>query len=107
MTLGYLALSTTLFLRGEATINKPEYLVAISSIKQGTATGGAYAVTKPSLENNEGSLNTKLPSNEAGLQYTLEIKNYGKTSTVLDYVFFSQSNPNVKFKLFPWRIIFN
>lgn len=99
MTLGYSALSTTLFLRGEATINKPEYLVAISSIKQGTATGGAYAVTKPSLENNEGSLNTKLPSNEAGLQYTLEIKNYGKTSTVLDYVFFSQSNPNVKFKL--------
>lgn len=99
MTLGYSALSTTLFLRGEATINKPEYLVAISSIKQGTATGGAYAVTKPSLENTEGSLNTKLPSNEAGLQYTLEIKNYGKTSTVLDYVFFSQSNPNVKFKL--------
>ena len=101
MNLGYSALSTTLFLRGEATVVMPDYLVLISSISQNFTTVGSNAIqnAKPTYENTEGSLSSKLTSTDAKLQYNVNITNYGKSSAVLDYVFYSQSNPNVKFKL--------
>ncbi len=101
MTLGYSALSTTLFLRGEATVVMPDYLVLISRLTQNITSTENNAVqnAKPTYENTEGSLSTKLTSADAKLQYNVNITNYGKSSAILDYVFYSQSNPNVKFKL--------
>lgn len=101
MTLGYSALSTTLFLRGEATVVMPEYLILISNITPQLTTEGSTAIqnAKPTFENTEGSLSTKLTSTNSSFKYNVSITNYGQTSGVLDHIFYSQSNDNVKFKL--------
>ena len=89
MTLGYSALSSTFYLRGEATINKPEYKIIITDISQSKIENGGYQNAKASYTGTEGSFSTGLPNTTSKVIYNVTISNIGQTSGVLDYIFVS------------------
>ena len=99
MTIGYGALQQTLFVQGNAAISTPEYKIIIKSIEVKANTDGAYQNATPTFENTEGAVYSALPNTSSSITYNVEIKNIGLTSGVLDYIFVSQDNANMKYKI--------
>ena len=99
MTIGYGALQQTLFIQGNATISTPEYKIIIKSIEVKENTDGAYQNATPTFENTEGAVYSELSNTSSSITYNVEIKNMGLTSGVLDYIFVSQDNANMKYKI--------
>lgn len=99
MTLGYSTLSSTFYLKGKATIKKPEYKILITDISQNKIENGGYQNAKASYTGTEGSFSTGLPNTTSKVIYNVTISNIGQTSGVLDYIFVSQPNSQVKYKI--------
>ncbi|MGN0973559.1 MAG: hypothetical protein ACI4OT_02320 [Bacilli bacterium] len=99
MGTGYAVLSQELNLFGNSKIELPEYKIYIADVKTNNAENGAYEATTATYTDNEVGLYTILPNTNSIMTYDVTIKNIGKTDAVVDYIYSSNNNSNIKYKI--------
>ena len=73
---GYASFSTTKRIKGTGSIDS-NFDIKITNIEEGTKTGKAESITKPTFTSNTASFNTKLSRANDSIEYIVEINNKG------------------------------
>lgn len=99
MASGYAILNTKLTINGKGKLDIPEYQIFVNDIKVSETTNGGYQASNPTFTDNEIAMYTTLPNINSTVVYEVSIKNTGKTSAVVDSIYISCSNSNIKYRI--------
>lgn len=98
MGTGYAVLNQDVFIKGKSQIKQAEYKIYVSNIKM-ISSSEAYETVKPTMSDNEVGVYTTLSNGNASITYELTIKNTGESDAVVDHIYVSNNNTNVKYKI--------
>lgn len=99
MASGYALLNTKLTINGKGKLDIPEYSIYISSIKLSSTTNDAYQSASPTYTDNEVAMYTALPNLNSTATYEVIIKNVGTSDAIVDYIYASSDNENIKYRV--------
>lgn len=99
MGTGYAVLTQILDVNGSGKLEIPEYRIYISDVKVLAIGQEAYASSEATYTDNEVALYSVLPSSSSSITYEITIKNTGNSNAIVDYLYTSNNNSQVKYKI--------
>lgn len=99
MASGYAILNTKLTINGKGELDIPEYKIFINDIKVDKTFEGGYQTSSPTFTDNEIAMYTSLPNLNSKVVYEITIKNTGASTAIVDAIYTSSNQNNLKYRI--------